>query len=847
MADFVPSKYQIAVRDAVLSERKNVLVSAAAGSGKSSTIEWVISQLPRGEAVLALAFNKHIQLELEKRLPQHVQCRTLNGLGHRAYMGFAKGVVLDDGKVRKIVRDVMGRSPDAASVTALVTKAKVHGLAPNGVPGIQGLMDDTNANWAFLADEYGIDLPILAFQREAVLSAARAVLTRSVKETKLIDFADQMYMTVLYGCTMPKYDRVFVDEAQDLSGIQIEMIRRCAKPNTQMIFVGDRSQCQPAGTKVTMWDGRIKNIEDLAKGDKVASFNRASYAVIGGRPYSGKGRECEGYTVSEIGSRHYQGAMLAVKVGTRSTEATPDHTWLARWSDRTVDWCVTYLMRRGDDFRVGWCKLFRNTPYQNHFFHRCLLEKADEGWILAVHKNRSDASMHESYVAANFGLSTATFEPIHGANHYTKDRLDHLFSLLRPEAHQRANKCLESFGRDIRYGFYAHNPARTRTTLFEVKTCNLLPEVMSLPIAVGEKLAKWEKVTEVTSRPYHGMVHSMNVDTGHTYVADDGIITHNCIYKFRGADPRSMDKIKETFNCAELPLSISYRCPKRVVEIAQRYDPTIEAAPTAIEGTIEHRGDALSAPYQVGDMVLCRYNAPLLKIAYSLISRRIAVTMVGRDIAVGLKALLQKIGGKTPNEILNNAIGYQTRQMALMEENCESPEKIESLVDRIEAIRTIVTSAHNATTVSDIENEIEALFTDKDRCVKLSSIHRAKGLETHHVYIVDHDVVRRRSQSADAAKQETNARYIAVTRAQKALYFVSFLSLHASEAEIKARGIGFDEAHTQIPANGPPPAPISSPTNKDLYQKAKLVPATVSLPPVSAKTDPLFDDSDLPF
>ena len=47
------------------------------------------------------------------------------------------------------------------------------------------------------------------------------------------------------------------------------------------------------------------------------------------------------------------------------------------------------------------------------------------------------------------------------------------------------------------------------------------------------------------------------------------------IYGFRGSDSESFFNVKKSFNCKELPLSVSYRCPKLIVEEAKKIVPYI--------------------------------------------------------------------------------------------------------------------------------------------------------------------------------------------------------------------------------------------------------------------------------
>ena len=48
------------------------------------------------------------------------------------------------------------------------------------------------------------------------------------------------------------------------------------------------------------------------------------------------------------------------------------------------------------------------------------------------------------------------------------------------------------------------------------------------------------------------------------------------IYGFNGADTKAIDRIKSNFEPKELPLSICYRCPEKVVRLSQQIVPDIE-------------------------------------------------------------------------------------------------------------------------------------------------------------------------------------------------------------------------------------------------------------------------------
>ena len=98
----------------------------------------------------------------------------------------------------------------------------------------------------------------------------------------------------------------------------------------------------------------------------------------------------------------------------------------------------------------------------------------------------------------------------------------------------------------VSVGFYGH----TRCTenhlwitkrsdngaIWVLPTRRLNPRVHLIPIPNVGTSVQWVGFT-VTERPgWSGWVYSLDVDEHHTYIAD-GIVTHNCIFSFTGADP----------------------------------------------------------------------------------------------------------------------------------------------------------------------------------------------------------------------------------------------------------------------------------------------------------------------
>ena len=86
------------------------------------------------------------------------------------------------------------------------------------------------------------------------------------------------------------------------------------------------------------------------------------------------------------------------------------------------------------------------------------------------------------------------------------------------------------------------------------------------------------------------------------------------IYLFRGADSESIPNFISKLKAKTLPLSTTYRCPKKVIKLAQEVVPDIQCLDTAEDGLVEHISTQdLLKIVKIGDFVLSRTNAPLIK------------------------------------------------------------------------------------------------------------------------------------------------------------------------------------------------------------------------------------------
>ncbi|MHA2265885.1 MAG: UvrD-helicase domain-containing protein, partial [Candidatus Thorarchaeota archaeon] len=221
---FKPSPYQQAVFDAVELGARSLLIEAVAGSGKTTTIVHAVGLLPRNYNILFMAFNKRIVEELELRLPRHVIGATFNSVGYRAWRNYVgRFVKTQANKTWLIMRDMLHE--DDVEVYGAFVKRMV-GLAKSA--GIGGyLLEDTAENWEALRAHHNVYIPSKEANTAYGITLAQIVLRQSIKMArKLVDFDDQIYMPYLENVAFEKYDRLFIDEAQDTNEVQVELLKR---------------------------------------------------------------------------------------------------------------------------------------------------------------------------------------------------------------------------------------------------------------------------------------------------------------------------------------------------------------------------------------------------------------------------------------------------------------------------------------------------------------------------------------------------------------------------------------------------------------------------------------------
>ena len=238
------SKYQIDIFNWIEKGEGSAVVTAVAGSGKTTTLVEAARRAKAGG--LFLAFNKSIVGELAPRLMgTRFRVQTCHAAGLALLRQAPSGLKVDGFKYAKETRNWADRAVKALRLNKAGAKQSTEAA-------IRRLFDLSRATLT-LADN---DPMGLALSRGVDLSPelggwlrANRVLPRlaewgidELEARGTIDFGDMVHLPSALDLWSPVNGWVFVDECQDLSAAQRSLVQRLLAPGGRVLFVGDRAQ-----------------------------------------------------------------------------------------------------------------------------------------------------------------------------------------------------------------------------------------------------------------------------------------------------------------------------------------------------------------------------------------------------------------------------------------------------------------------------------------------------------------------------------------------------------------------------------------------------------------------------
>jgi hypothetical protein len=297
-------------------------------------------------------------------------------------------------------------------------------------------------------------------------------------------------------------------------------------------------------------------------------------------------------------------------------------------------------------------------------------------------------------------------------------------------------------------------------------------DMIWIPLVKDWALTKFDILFVDEAQDFNEMQRELIVrctENGRCIIVGD---KNQAIYGFRGADSNSMAIFSERLEkmgkkVQHFPMTLTWRCPKSVIKEANRYVKEFNGLDTAEEGSVNVNAHFNPAK---DDIVLCRYNAPLVSAFYDLLTQGKSAYVLGRDMTTGLVNAVNKITkdkNMPTSEFLNLfETDFNTQYSRLVAANKQN--QANNLEDKVSCIRIFASRTSN---VGGIISEIKRVFDGKSKGdIMLSTVHKAKGLEADNVYILTPE--RMPHPKATNMQEERNICYVAITRAKKNLYYV---------------------------------------------------------------------------
>ncbi|WCL80885.1 UvrD-helicase domain-containing protein [Saprospira sp. CCB-QB6] len=280
---------------------------------------------------------------------------------------------------------------------------------------------------------------------------------------------------------------------------------------------------------------------------------------------------------------------------------------------------------------------------------------------------------------------------------------------------------------------------------------------------------------------------------------------YQSIYGFAGADINSYNRLKSLANSRSLKLSKCFRCPSNVIELAKNFREDISPFKHK-EGDIYNiRFNEVISKVKPGNLVISRVKSPLLELLFMLLDKSITVEVHEDDIKEVLNSLrfmFSREELKSTEDLENLLNKVKKRKIYFIEKEASN------IIDNAEKAKIIAYEIHllnlklgfiqkqmyinlDIDTIDELLKRIKKLISGGPNAIKLSTIHRAKGLENDVVFIINYDSLPlyRDNQQDWERIQERNLKYVALTRAKKTLFLVNSKETETEEDE----GSLFDE------------------------------------------------------
>ncbi|HWW91443.1 MAG TPA: UvrD-helicase domain-containing protein [Solirubrobacteraceae bacterium] len=554
-------------REAVTHGEGPLLILAGAGSGKTLVLTHRIAYLiytdmAQAGEILAITFTNKAAKEMSERVKRllgrdtrgmwlmtfHAACaRILRA--EAARLGYTRQfTIYDQADSRRLTK----RSADAVGVDLKrFTPAAIH----NQISAAK--------NRLLAATDYR---ETVASPFEEMVADVYDIYERDLHRMNAMDFDDLLFRTVnlleLFEDVRERYVSTFrhvlVDEYQDTNRAQYRLLQllvagaaplasagaQAAGADTLVLpghrnlaVVGDDSQCLVSGTLVTMADGNHRAIEQIQIGDRVlSSFGSGIF-----RPAA----------VTDVFESHRtDGIRVRTRAG-REILSTPEHTHFA-------------------GYRNGVTPSF-SFQHPHHTWQRFEGKRPDVVVTLGAMPTGSDRSGQPLHAVATVGRDLDS-----------RDQLERMGFRVKPARDGARGWRSETYFND--FGDAVGAAERLRSSLdaatrWVARLGNSRPgQTNALPFAPASSIRPgmamfdedggYDVVVSVERVTLDQPVYDINIADTHNFIAA-GLITHNSIYSFRGADVKNILDFQDDFEDARIvKLEQNYRSTGTILQAA---------------------------------------------------------------------------------------------------------------------------------------------------------------------------------------------------------------------------------------------------------------------------------------
>jgi len=261
------------------------------------------------------------------------------------------------------------------------------------------------------------------------------------------------------------------------------------------------------------------------------------------------------------------------------------------------------------------------------------------------------------------------------------------------------------------------------------------------------------------------------------------------IMGFAGSDYSSFDAIAENAD-HNLSLTVNFRSTHKIGDVVRTLVPDFKTFKGAEEGEpIRNSG---FHDIQDGDAIIARRNRDLSELFKELIQRGVPCFIVGRVISHAQMEEIVSIwrkGKKTsPSSVsIKSLLQQLSKEVSLRTEKLKKRGASESAINQDAQIEKLTTyslivdaiasvGGGRIRTEKDLSMAITQFTSSSDpKAVKLISGHRCKGLEFDRVHIYKREDFgkSRPGSTEEQTRQETNLKYVALSRPRKELLYLT--------------------------------------------------------------------------